>query len=83
MYESSVLPSGWVKFLNNHVRVALVPSQYSKSVFRDSGVKIPIHILPLCCDPSETAYGHKKHDGTEPYVYLWQGVAYDIGAGRE
>lgn len=82
MYEASVLPSGWVKFLNNHVKVALVPSEYSREVFRNSGVKIPIHILPLCCDSSETPYAPKVNDCTEPYIYLWQGVAFDRG-GRK
>ena len=82
MYESSILPSSWVKFLNKHVKVAVVPSEYSRGVFRDSGVKIPICILPLCFDPAEIAYTPKTNTCEEPYIYLWQGVAFDKG-GRK
>jgi len=77
MYESTRVPEAWVNFLNKHIEVVLTPSSYSKAVFRQSGVTRPIHILPLFCDADEAGYSPKFNNGNEPYIYMWQGVAYD------
>lgn len=46
MFESDQLPDGWVEALNQS-KAAIVPSQWCKDVFKDSGVTVPVHVVPL------------------------------------
>lgn len=46
MFETSKLPSDWAETLNDFDAV-IVPGQFCKEVFRNSGVTAPIHIVPL------------------------------------
>jgi hypothetical protein len=77
MYESTRLPSGWVRWLNKHADVIAVPTQWCKDVFIASGVEKPIAILSLGIDPEEMPYAVKDSREDSEYVFLWQGVAYD------
>lgn len=46
MFESTVIPPDWVDPLNRCGAV-VVPTRWLVNVFRDCGVKIPIHVVPL------------------------------------
>lgn len=81
MYESTKVPSGWVSFLNKHADVVLVPSEWTASVFIDSGVKAPILILSGCYDDEDVVPVVKSRE-MDKYVFIWQGVALDAG-GRK
>ena len=76
MYESTKVPKSWVKFLNKHSDIVLVPSIWCKEVFINSGVKKPIHVLSLCYDDSKIKFNPKTKN-TDEYNFLWQGVALD------
>jgi hypothetical protein len=76
MYESTRVPSGWVRFLNKHADVIAVPSEFCKHAFIASGVKRPIGIMGLGVDPSEMSPAFKTNY-RDDYIFLWQGVAYD------
>jgi hypothetical protein len=76
MYESTRLPSAWVKFLNKYADVIAVPSQFCKDVFLECGVKKPIGILSLGFDTDEVLPAFKRNLQDE-YIFLWQGVAFD------
>ena len=77
MYESSRVPSGWIRFLNKHTAIVVVPSEWCKSVFLSSGLKRPIFVLPLGLDTDRLPDCSKQSHRGEPYRFLWQGVAYD------
>ncbi len=47
MTESSKLLPEWVAALNNHFDAVLVPDPYVVEVYKKSGVRIPIFMLPL------------------------------------
>lgn len=46
MFESTVLPDGWVEQLNTYAAV-VVPAHFLVAVFQDNGVTAPIHVIPL------------------------------------
>lgn len=47
MFESSEIQREWVDILNNHFDAAIVPDQFLVSVYKNSGVTIPIFVVPL------------------------------------
>lgn len=46
VWETSKLPSSWVNHINKNVHEVWVPSKYNQTVFKNSGVTIPIKIFP-------------------------------------
>ena len=46
VWETSALPDGWAKHINDCVNEVWCPSGYNEQVFRASGVTIPIRIVP-------------------------------------
>jgi glycosyltransferase involved in cell wall biosynthesis len=52
MYEASRIPPEWVGPLNT-CRAVIVPCRWNAEGFRDSGVTVPIHVVPGGVDPAE------------------------------
>jgi glycosyltransferase involved in cell wall biosynthesis len=46
VWETSKLHPSWVEKMNRSVHEIWCPSQYNKKVFEDSGVKVPITVIP-------------------------------------
>ena len=69
MLETTGIPKEWVKQCNMMDEV-WVPSHFNENTFRDSGVKVPIHVIPLGVDPSyysPNIVSYKNHD---KYTFL-------------
>jgi glycosyltransferase involved in cell wall biosynthesis len=47
MVESTAIPKKWVDILNKKFDAVLVPDNFLVNIYKDSGVEIPIFILPL------------------------------------
>lgn len=47
MIESSRIPTQWVDILNNRFDLVVVPDEFLVDVYKESGVNIPIFVLPL------------------------------------
>ena len=47
MIESTNIPELWTEILNNFYDLVVVPDQSLVSVYKNSGVKIPIFVIPL------------------------------------
>src|SRR5882724_11465347 len=47
MFESDAIPQLWVDILNNYYDMVVVPDNYLIDVYKNSGVKIPIFMIPL------------------------------------
>jgi glycosyltransferase involved in cell wall biosynthesis len=47
MFESSRAPQAWVHILNQSFDAVLVPDEFLVKVYKDSGVMIPIFVIPL------------------------------------
>ena len=46
VWETNQLPSDWIKYINQEVEEVWCPSSYNYQVFKESGVNIPIKIVP-------------------------------------
>jgi glycosyltransferase involved in cell wall biosynthesis len=46
MFESSLLPAGWADILNT-MDAVIVPSWFCNEVFYNSGVRVPVYVIPL------------------------------------
>ena len=57
MWESSRLPADWPGRLNK-MRAALVPTRFCARVCRESGVNVPVEVVPLGVDPD--IYGFRE-----------------------
>jgi glycosyltransferase involved in cell wall biosynthesis len=49
-WETDRLPAHWVTRMNKSLDAVMVPSQFNKDVYEDSGIKIPIEVVPHCLD---------------------------------
>jgi glycosyltransferase involved in cell wall biosynthesis len=55
MWESSRLPAGWTAALNR-ARTVIVPTRFVAKVCRESGVTVPIEVVPEGVDPAVYHY---------------------------
>lgn len=55
MWESNRVPLAWIEKLN-HARAVITPSRFAARVFEQSGVEVPIHVVPLGIDPDIYPY---------------------------
>ena len=63
MLETTGIPAEWVRQCNLMDEV-WVPSSFNEKTFRDSGVKVPVHVIPLGVDPnyySPQIHSYKHH----------------------
>jgi len=60
VWETTKLHESWPKFINDNVDAVMVGCEWNKQVFEDSGVKVPIFVVPHGMDMSE-------YDDIEPY----------------
>jgi glycosyltransferase involved in cell wall biosynthesis len=47
MFESDRIPDEWVEILNSNFDAAIVPNEFLVPVYKNSGVTVPIFVLPL------------------------------------
>lgn len=69
MLETTGIPKEWVRQCNMMDEI-WVPSYFNKNTFRNSGVTVPIYIIPLGIDPnyySPQIVSYKKH---KKYTFL-------------
>lgn len=66
MFESTKLPADWIEPLND-MDAVIVPSEFCRTVFRDSGVNVPLHVVPLGI--GET-YQYRPRERGKPLTFL-------------
>lgn len=70
MWESTVLPPGWVEILNT-CHLVIVPCQWNVEVFRANGVTAPIRLIPLGISSSTYHYADRQpKPSSEPFRFL-------------
>lgn len=69
MLETTGIPKEWVRQANMMDEV-WVPSQFNVETFRNSGVTVPIHIIPLGIDPSYFNIKIKSYKNHPKYTFL-------------
>lgn len=71
MNESTKISDKWVELINAHAERVLVCSPHGVDVFRESGVRVPVHYVGLGVDAvGETDDVHPGWDGESPFTYL-------------
>jgi glycosyltransferase involved in cell wall biosynthesis len=73
MFEASKLPTGWADVVNRRAAMLLVPCEWCANVFRDNGVKRPIHIVPWGVDARDYPF-RVRAQRNDPYVFMWSGT---------
>src|SRR5690606_13333605 len=68
MFESTRLPVGWAEALNR-VDAVVVPAHFLVKIFRDNGVRVPIHVVPLGIDEAYLRVTRLPR-GDRPYTFL-------------
>jgi len=69
MFESSFLPQEGVDCLNRSFDLIVVPDPYLVNVYKNSGVKVPIVVLPLAIDFSTLLDIPLKQHKQRPFVF--------------
>lgn len=80
MIESTVASDEWVANINCHYERLIVPSPDMPALFRESGVTIPIHYIPLGVDAFPSVYSERQY--SEPFTFLTYSYG-DIRKGAE
>lgn len=69
MLETTGIPKEWVKQCNSMDEV-WVPSNFNVKTFIDSGVRVPIHVIPLGIDPNYYSPNIKSYKKHGKYTFL-------------
>lgn len=80
MIESTRASQPWVDNINAHCERVLLPVAEMRPLMRDSGVRVPIHILPLGVDAFEFPYRQRAY--SEPFTFLTYSYG-DLRKGAE
>jgi glycosyltransferase involved in cell wall biosynthesis len=72
MYESTRVPEGWSDILNDTdaVERVIVPCEWCEEVFRNAGVKKPIHVVHGGTDPDENPVLPDRDWSDTPYTFV-------------
>lgn len=70
MHESSQLPKGWADTVNETSERLLVPNEWCAAVFKESGVTIPVSIVPLGLDFNQLAILPQRKTRDRPYTFM-------------
>jgi glycosyltransferase involved in cell wall biosynthesis len=69
MIESTAIPEGWVYQINHAFDAVVVPDPFLVDVYRNSGVNIPIFVIPLGLDLESFLSESLKEKSHEPFVF--------------
>ena len=74
MQETTRLAAEYVKAINARTRAVIVPSEWNKAVFEDSGVTVPIHIASWGINAAAWPIIERALPEDRPYRFLWSGT---------
>ena len=69
MFESSRIPNRWVNILNDYFDAVVVPDPFLIEVYQQSGVTLPIFVVPLGLDLSTFFKQPLKKEKQTPFVF--------------
>jgi len=69
MFESTKIPTEWVMILNKHFDAVAVPDSFLLDVYKNSGVKVPIFIVPLALNLNPMLEQPLKKERHSPLVF--------------
>src|SRR5581483_11549090 len=69
MREGTLVPKARVNAINQTAALLYVPCRQNAAAFRDSGVRVPIKVLPYGVDPARFPSLERPRDGSEPFTF--------------
>ena len=70
MFETTQVPSSWPKHINYYDKL-VVPCNHNKEIFKNSGVNIPIEVIPLGVNTAMWPYKDRRDSlGKRPFRFL-------------
>lgn len=69
MFETTRISKNWVSILNNKFDLVVVPDDFLVRVYQNSGVRIPILVLPLGLYIEELLRSPEKKAAHKPFVF--------------
>ena len=78
MWETNRCPPDWVEKINRYSDGVITPSAFCKRMFEESGVEVPVHVVPLGVDCHEFPYMERPE--RNPYTFLILG---ELGGFRK
>lgn len=75
MLESTAIPSEWVTILNTKFDAVVVPDPFLKTVYQNSGVKIPIFVLPCGISIDDLLTRPLKKAQQTPFIFGMSALA--------
>lgn len=69
MFESTRIPSEWVSRLNSYFDAIAVPDEFLVSVYQESGITIPVFVIPLGLDLSPFQALPLKKERGAPFTF--------------
>ncbi len=69
-WETDTLPLHWVEKINTHLKAVFVPSYFNKQVYENSGVKIPIEVIPHCLDCEQKEKPHTSLSISNKFKFI-------------
>lgn len=68
-FESAALPIGWADAFNHYADAVIVHSRLHVDVYKDSGVTVPVHYVPLGVSKTFKPVERKRETGN-PFTFL-------------
>lgn len=68
MFETTRVPSAWIKSINQNFDALFVPSSFCRDIFLSGGVNVPTYVIPLGIEPSMWPY--RKRQADKPFTFI-------------
>lgn len=69
MFEATKIPHEWVEQLNKYFDAVIVPDEYYVGVYKDSGVTLPIFVIPTGLYLEKYLELPAKKEASKPFVF--------------
>lgn len=69
MCESTKIPAQWVTIFNNEMDAIIVPDEFLIDVYKNSGVEIPIFVIPIALYLEDFLKRPLKKSTNKPFVF--------------
>ena len=76
MFESTAIPPHWVSILNKYFDAVVVPDIFLVEVYKNSGVQIPIFVLPMIIDIETFLNTSPRQAPHKPFVFASTGLSF-------
>lgn len=70
MYESTKIPAGWAKLVNERAERMIAPCEWVADVFKANGVTVPIHVVHAGTDVAECQVLPEHSANLRPYTFM-------------